>query len=193
MDELWRSFVWALGLDLPQNDLTIGHMAARAVVVYVAGLVMARIGDRRFLSKASAFDVILAIVLGSVISRAITGSAPFFPSLAAGLVLVVTHLAFAAAAFRFSPFSKLIKGRARVVVRDGEIDWKALRASHFSENDLLGALRAQAHVEDVGEVAEARLERNGEVSVVKRKREPRTVDVDVEAGVQTVRVVLDGR
>jgi uncharacterized membrane protein YcaP (DUF421 family) len=129
-------------------------------------------------------------VLGSVISRAITGSAPFFPSLAAGLVLVATHLAFAAASFRFSRFGKVIKGRPRIVVRDGEIDWDALRASHLSENDLLGALRAQAHVTDVGEVAEARLERDGKVSVVTRKREPRTVDVDVEAGVQTVRIVV---
>lgn len=190
MDDLWRGFVWALGLDLPQNDLTMGHMGARAVVVYVAGLVMARVGDRRFLAKASAFDVILAIVLGSVISRAITGSAPFFPSLAAGIVLVVTHLAFAAASFRFSGFGKLIKGRPRVVVRDGEIVWDALRASHFSENDLRGALRAQAHVDDLSDVAEARLERSGEVSVVTRKRPPRSVDVDVEAGVQTVRIVL---
>lgn len=190
MDDLWRGFEWALGLGLPQNALTIGHMGARAVVVYVAGLVMARMGDRRFLAKASAFDVILAIVLGSVISRAITGSAPFFPSLAAGLVLVVTHLAFAAASFRFSGFGKLIKGRSRVVVRDGEIDWAVLRASHVSENDLRGALRAQAHIDDLREVAEARLERNGEVSVVMHERPSRSVDVEVEAGVQTVRVVL---
>jgi uncharacterized membrane protein YcaP (DUF421 family) len=191
MEELWAGFVWALGIELPQDDLTIGHMAARAVVVYAAGLVMARLGDRRFLAKASAFDVILAIVLGSVISRAITGSAPFFPSLAAGLVLVVTHLAFAAASFRFSRFGKVIKGRPRVVVRNGEILWDAMRASHFSENDLRGALRSQAHIDDLSQVAEARLERSGDVSVVKREREPRAIDVEVEAGVQTVRIVLN--
>lgn len=190
MEEIWAGFVWALGIELPQDDLTIGHMAARAVVVYVTALATARLGDRRFLGKASAFDVILAIILGSVVSRAITGSAPFFPSLVAGFVLVMTHLAFAVTQFHFSRFGKLIKGNPRVVVRDGEILWDAMRASHLSENDLRGALRAQAHVDDLSEVAEARLERSGDVSVVKREREPRAIDVEVEAGVQTVRIVL---
>ena len=190
MDDLWRGFEWVLGLDLPQSALTVGHMAARAAVVFVTGLVLARVGDRRFLAEASAFDVILAMILGSVISRAITGSAPFFPSLAAGLVLVAMHLALAFAAFRFSRFGKLIKGRPMVVVRDGEIDWDALRASRFSENDLRGALRLQAHVDDLSRVAEARLERNGEVSFVTREPTPRSFDVEVAAGVQTVRIVL---
>ncbi len=190
MDELWRGFVWALGIELPQDDLTIGHMAARAVIVYVTALATARVGDRRFLGKASAFDVILAIILGSVVSRAITGSAPFFPSLVAGVVLVMTHRLFAAVQFRFSPFGKLIKGNPRVVVRDGEILWDAMRASHLSENDLRGSLRSQAHIDDLSQVAEARLERSGDVSVVKRKRRRETIDVDVEAGVQTVRIVV---
>jgi hypothetical protein len=36
------------------------------------------------MSKATAFDVIAAIMLGSIMSRAINGSAPFLPTLVAG-------------------------------------------------------------------------------------------------------------
>jgi uncharacterized membrane protein YcaP (DUF421 family) len=190
LDELWRGLVWVLGLDLPQGDLTIGHMAARAVLTYVAALAMARVGERRFLGKGTAFDVILAVMFGSVVSRAITGSSPFFPALVAGLTLVLVHQAFAVIAFRFSGFGKLIKGNPRVLLRDGEIQWDAMHTSHISENDLRAALRSQAHVDDPSQVAEARLERSGDLSVIKRDGEPRVVDVAVEAGVQTVRIRL---
>lgn len=66
-----------LGLDA--DNLTIWQMSLRAVVVYIAGLAMVRIGEKRFLGKSSAFDVLLSIIIGSVLSRAINGSVHFFP------------------------------------------------------------------------------------------------------------------
>jgi uncharacterized membrane protein YcaP (DUF421 family) len=191
MDAVWGSFSWLLGIELAQDELTAGQMAARAVVVYVLGLTMARIGKRRFLAKASAFDVLLAIVFGSVISRAITGSAPFVPSLAAGLVLVVVHRTFAVVALRSHGFGQLIKADPRVLVRDGEILEDALRESFISERDLRAALRSEARVTDLQQVEEARLERSGDISVITREPEPRVLEVSVEAGVQTVRIRLE--
>jgi hypothetical protein len=58
-------------------------MALRAVVVYVVTVIIVRLGKKRFMGKGTAFDVILGIMLGSIVSRAITGNAPFFPALAA--------------------------------------------------------------------------------------------------------------
>lgn len=49
--------IWAdalLGLD--QEELGAGHMALRAVVVYVVALVMVRWGEKRFMGKSTAFD-----------------------------------------------------------------------------------------------------------------------------------------
>jgi len=45
-----------------------------------------------------------------------------------------------------------------------------MRMSHIGERDLLGALRSEANVTHPSEVQEARLERNGEISVIKRDR-----------------------
>ena len=50
-------------------------------------LAIVRLGSKRFLSKATAFDVIVGIMLGSVMSRAITASASFFPTLLVGGML----------------------------------------------------------------------------------------------------------
>lgn len=189
MHELWEGVQWVLGLEA--EELTVWHMSLRAIVVYISALTMVQLGEKRFLGKSTAFDVILAIIFGSVVSRAITGSSSFFPTLGAGLVLIGLHWLFAAIAFRFSWFGTLIKGSPRLVVKDGEILWKAMRKSNLSENDLHSALRPQARVTDLDEIKEARLERSGEISVIKADGKPQVIDVQVSQGVQTVHIKLE--
>jgi hypothetical protein len=105
---------WALGLDAIR--LTLWQMGLRAAVIYVAALVMVRlVGDRRFIGKYAALDVLLTVILGSTLSRAINGSAPFFDSLGAALVLVGMHWLFSAIAFHFEGLDTLIKGHSGFV------------------------------------------------------------------------------
>ncbi len=178
-------------LGLGTDELAPGQMALRALIVYVAALAMVRAGEKRFLGKSTAFDVVLAIVFGSVVSRAITGSSAFFPTLGAGAVIVALHWAFAALAFRSDRFGTLIKGAPRVLVADGAIRWDAMRRSNISRDDLLGALRSEGRVAEVGDVREARLERSGDISVLRAAAEPKVLEVRVEDGVQTVRLRLE--
>lgn len=186
-------------LGLGEDTLSWRHMAARAVVVFVAALTMVRIGDKRFLGKSTAFDVILGVILGSVVSRAITGQSPFVPTLVAALVLVGMHWLLAWIAFRSDRFGTLVKGRTRTLVRDGELQEDAMRKSHVSRDDLRSALRTEASLEDVGDVKVARLERSGSVSVIERddpspppadRGAPRVVEIEVAEGVQRVRIEL---
>ncbi len=168
-EELLEGAVALLGLD--EDDLGAHHMAIRAVVVFIFAIFVVRIGEKRFIGKNTAFDVILGVMLGSVISRAITGQSPFFPTLVAAVVLVGLHWIFARLSFSAGWIGTLIKGSPRVLIRDGKIDWDAMRRSHLSENDLLSALRLREGMEDWSEVKEARLERNGEISVIRRPPE----------------------
>ena len=161
-----------LGLHEETYDLSVLQMAARAVVIYLVTLVIVRLGKKRFMSQATAFDVIVGIVLGSIASRAITGNAPMLPTMAAAGVVMALHWAFSAIAVRSGMFGNLIKGRNRLLVKDGAVDEAELCAAHMTSNDLLGALREQG-IESVGGVAEARLERDGSVSVIKKAAEPR--------------------
>lgn len=168
MTELWSLLENALGLDLDSQELSIWQMALRAALVYVIALAIIRVGDKRFLGENTAFDVILAVIFGSIVSRAITGQSAFFPTLAAAIVVVVVHSLMAVAAFHSDRFSYLVKGRSRVLVKDGEIDWKAMRRSEIGENDLMVALRTNGNVTSLDEVREARLERNGDISIIKQ-------------------------
>jgi uncharacterized membrane protein YcaP (DUF421 family) len=179
-----------LGLGLESKELAVGQMALRAVVVYGVTLFIVRLGKKRFMGRSTAFDVILGVMLGSIASRVVTGNAPFLPALVAIAVLVAVHWIFSAIAFRSHAFGVAIKGEPRALVRDGEIDWKAMRAAHLTERDLWEELRRHS-LSDLDPVGEACLERNGDISIVKNKPPPKVVAVAVADGVQTVRIELD--
>lgn len=174
------------------DTLSPFEVAVRALLIYATAIILVRAGESRFMGKNTAFDVILGIILGSVLSRAINGGAGFWETAAAGSILVALHFIFAALSYRFDFVSLIVKGRGRVLVRDGEIQWDEMRRSHIGREDLMSALRENGGVEELSEVKLARFERNGSISVItKEKREPRVVEVKVEDGVQTVRIVID--
>jgi hypothetical protein len=52
------------GFGLNLESLTVWQIVARAVVIYLAGVLLVRVGDRRFLGKSAAFDVIFGVILG---------------------------------------------------------------------------------------------------------------------------------
>lgn len=124
-------------------------MVLRAIIIYIAALVMVRIGQKRFLGRNTAFDLILGIILGSVVSRAINGSGEFFPTIASGFALVFLHWFFAALAFRYDRFGNLVKGRPRTLIEEGNIVWDAMRKSNISRTDLNTALRLELNQDDL--------------------------------------------
>jgi uncharacterized membrane protein YcaP (DUF421 family) len=158
-----------LGLHEEAKDLTFLHMAARGFVVFVFAVVLARYADRRFMSRSACFDFMLAVVLGSVLSRGINGQAKFFPTLGTSALLVIFHQLVGMIAYHSHRFSKLVKGQPIFLVRDGRADSRELRRNHITEDDLYENLRLNGNIASLDEVAEARLERNGSVSVIKKR------------------------
>ena len=189
-----RAYEWlqaALGTGLESKDMGVLQMGLRAAIVFVVTVAIVRLGKKRFLGRATAFDVILGIMLGSIVSRAVTGNAPLVPALGAAAVLMLMHWLFSAIALRWHGFGALVKGQPRLLVQDGRPRDDAMRASHMTEHDLWEDLRGKS-VSSLAEVKEARLERSGQLSVIKAKPEPKVVEVAVRDGVQTVRIEIAG-
>ena len=189
MGEIEELLRLALGLGLESKEIGIAQMVLRAVLVYAVTVVMARLGKKRFMGQATAFDVILVIMLGATASRAITGAAAFFPALAAAAVLVAIHWLLSGLALSFPRFGRAYKGYEQLLVSDGRIDWVAMRQAHMSEHDLWEDLRSKG-ISRLEQIAEARLERSGKLSVIEAKRELKIVEIRVAEGVQTVRLEL---
>lgn len=187
---LWDQFQALLGLRLEVGDVGPLQMALRTLLIYAFTLALVRLGSKRFLAESTAFDVIVGIMLGSIMSRAINGSAPFLPTLAAGAVLVGIHWLLGFFSSRISWFGPVIKGNPILLIQDGEIQEDGMRRAGLSQHDLEQGLRLQAQHDDPSKVKLAYMERNGNISVLPSSPEPHILEVAVKDGVQTVRIKL---
>lgn len=117
-------------------------------MIFRFGLAALRIGKSRTLSQATAFDALLALILGSVLARGIIGSVPLLTILSSS-TLVGLHWLLSLAAAKSHWFGELVKGRVKKLVSDGVINWDRMQESHISEHDLLEETRLNANLEDV--------------------------------------------
>ena|ERR1700758_2506092 len=153
----------------PDNgEATVAQICARAILLFAFGILCIRVAGRRTFSQYSPLDIVVAIVVGSNISRIMTGKAPFVPGLAATFLLVVLHRAVAMASLHWSALGRLAKSSPVELVRDGVVLEDALAAHQLSRDDLLEGLRME-QVDDPGAVKSAKLEGGGKISVVRRK------------------------
>jgi uncharacterized membrane protein YcaP (DUF421 family) len=168
MNAFWNSLETFLGLSAQPKDLTFVQISLRGIIVFVATLIMVRLGHKRSLSHKTPFDAILLVILASVLSRAINGSSAFFATIGGGVVLVLLHRLFAHLAFYSHAFGILVKGKPDVIVSDGQYDFETMRRNHISTHDLEEDMRLDAHLDDLSRVRVARVERSGDISFIKK-------------------------
>ncbi len=155
-----------LGLDIAPKDLTFLQISLRGVVVFVATLIAVRLGHKRSLARKTPFDAVLLVILASVLSRAINGSAAFFATLGGGLVLVLLHRLLALIVYHSHWFGIIIKGRPEKIVENGHLIPGVMLRNHISKHDLEEDLRLSTQHEDIDRVRMARVERSGDISFV---------------------------
>ena len=150
----------------PENgEAAWWQLCVRALILFAVGLLFVRIAGRRTFSHATPLDIVVAVIVGSNLSRAMTGKAPFVGALAATLLLVILHRLLALATVRRSALSGVLKSQPAVLVRDGQVDEDALARHGLSRDDLLEGLRLQ-QAEGPESVRLATLERGGRISVI---------------------------
>ncbi|WP_417526253.1 DUF421 domain-containing protein [Marinovum sp.] len=161
-----ETFHYLIGQDTPH--IAWWQMSLRAVIIFLYAILLYRVAPRRSFSNLSAQDIVLTVILGSSLSRSLTGNAPLLPTLAATGLLVVLYVSVTALAPRSKIVSRLLKGRPITLVRSGEVDDEAVRKARLGENDIAELLRLNG-LRDLSEVEEARIERNGQISVIPKR------------------------
>ena len=169
MDTFYNFVGPLLGLGVEPKDLTFLQISIRGIIVFVATLLMIRLGHKRSLARKTPFDAVLIVILASVLSRAINGSAAFFATLGGSVVIVLIHRLFAFIAYHSHAFGILIKGRPEVIVENGNLVMGTMRRNHISKHDLEEDLRLDAELENISRVQVARVERSGDISFIKKE------------------------
>lgn len=166
MDAVLAFFAPLFGSGAP---LGAPQMAARAAAAFFIALALIRIAGRRSFGQRSPFDYVVGILLGATLSRAIVGVSPFWPTVAASLAIVLLHRALAWACMRSARLERFFVGAQRELYRNGRFDEAQMSAALITMTDIYESVRQKTGECDLSGVAAAILERNGHVSIIRRK------------------------
>jgi len=151
------------------NELNSLQMGMRSIIIFLIALLMLRIAGIRTFGKKTAFDNVIIIILGSVLSRAITGASPFIPTIFAGLVMVIIHRVLAVMAYKSEKIGNLIKGKKVILFSGGSQEEQNMRITQISHNDIMEEVRIQTNREDLEGIQKIFIERTGQVSIIRGK------------------------
>ena len=144
----------------------LGMTAARGLLVYVLMLVVIRILGKRTVGNFTAFDFLVALMLGEVVDEIIYGDVSIAQGVVAILVVASAKYITAWISYFDHGLNSVLEGKPSEIVKNGELVRKGLRAELMNEKEVFAALRLQG-VSDMREVKVAVMEVDGEVSVIK--------------------------
>ena len=141
--------------------LPILEKLARPVIVYLVLVVLLRIFGKRELGQLNPFDLVVLLSLSNTVQNAIIGEDN---SVTGGVIgafgLLAINWLVVRMLFRSRRLTRVFEGRATVLVRDGQIDQRALKHESRTREELIEVIHRQGF-EDVHQVRCCELEPNG--------------------------------
>jgi len=156
---------WAgvFGLSVPPLELIV-----RGSAMYLLLFLLFRVVVRRRVGAVGMADILVLVIVADAAQNAMAGE---YKSVTDGAILVGTILGWDMlidwANWRFPALRGWLEAPPLLLVRNGHVIRRNLRHEFVTEDELESKLRQQG-VKDVSEVAEARMESDGEVSVIKK-------------------------
>lgn len=137
---------------------------------YASLVLLLRLSGKRTLGQLNAFDFVVTVALGSMLSTLVLDDRT---SLVDGLValwlLVLLQFAVARTTTRLPRARRLLTSAPTVLVRDGEMDRMAMSRQRVTVEELQQSVRASGSG-DLSLVAAVVLETNGKFSVISTDR-----------------------
>jgi uncharacterized membrane protein YcaP (DUF421 family) len=130
--------------DMFSLPLPILEKILRPIIVYLCLVIFLRIFGKRELAQLNPFDLVVLLSLSNTVQNAIIGDDN---SVSGGLIGAFSLLAInwlvVRLMFRSPQMDRVLEGTARVLIRHGHVDHKALGKELLNERDLLAAVHRQ--------------------------------------------------
>ncbi|MCP3395036.1 DUF421 domain-containing protein [Bradyrhizobium sp. CCGB12] len=150
---------------------SILEMVVRGSLSYVALFVILRFLMKRQSSTIGIADILVIVVIADAAQN---GFSKEYKSVTESIVLVLTivfwDFAFNWLGFHVSLFERLLAPLPVPLITGGHLDRRNMRRELITEEELRSHLR-QEGLDDFSDVESACVEGNGEISVVKKKRD----------------------
>ncbi len=132
--------------------LPILEKLARPVIVYLVLVLLLRLFGKRELAQLNPFDLVVLLSLSNTVQNAIIGDDN---SVSGGVIGAVGLLSInwivVRLLFRSPKLTRMLEGRADVLISNGQIDRKALERESLTQEELIEVIHRQGfdHVHDV--------------------------------------------
>jgi len=150
------------------KDLSPLQMGMRTVLVFFICLLYIRMSGKRSFGMHMPLDNVITILLGAILSRAVVGASPFIATITSGAVIVILYRLCSGLSVFSKLFGRLVKGREMIIYKDGSMQKKNMERCMVTEEDMQEEIRINANIDTFDKVKEMYVERNGEISVVKK-------------------------
>jgi uncharacterized membrane protein YcaP (DUF421 family) len=144
-----------------QLPLPILEKLLRPIIVYLVLVLLLRVFGKRELAQLNPFDLVVLLSLSNTVQNAIIGDDN---SVSGGVIGACSLLAInwlvVRLLFRSKKLTRVLEGRAAVLVRNGQIDQRALKRESLTREELLDVIHRQGF-EHFHQVHRCELEPNG--------------------------------
>jgi len=142
--------------------------AVRTTVVYFFLLLVVRLLGKREVGNTTAFDLIVALMLGEVVDEIIYGNVSMVKGMLVIGIVALWHLINSWTSFKSKFIDKLTGASPTILVENGEIIRQNLAKERLNEDELFSEMRLMG-IDKTEEVRQATLEPNGKISVIKHE------------------------
>lgn len=147
------------------------ELVIRGSLVYWFIFILLRLAGRRDFGTVGSADVLLVVLIADAAQNAMSAQ---YESVAEGMVLVGTLILWSVTVDRvgyFWPaFEHLLDPGRVCLVKDGVMQRRGMRREYVTPEELMSELRQQG-IDDLRQVRRAYMESQGEISVLKAKKE----------------------
>jgi uncharacterized membrane protein YcaP (DUF421 family) len=144
------------------------EMVVRGTAMYWFLFALFRFVIRRRLGSVGMADLLVLVILSDAAQNAMSGE---YTTIGDGAILVATLIGWTVVndwlSYRFPLAERLLEPPPLLLVRDGRLLRRNLRAELMTETELLSKLREQG-VGELADVARAYMESSGQLSVIRR-------------------------
>jgi uncharacterized membrane protein YcaP (DUF421 family) len=133
----------------------------RPAIVYLALVILLRVFGKRELAQLNPFDLVVLLSLSNTVQNAIIGDDN---SVTGGIIgafaLLAINWLVVRALFSSPKLTRMMEGRSTALIRNGQVDQKALARESLTREELLAVVHRQGF-EGFHQVQRCQLEPNG--------------------------------
>lgn len=142
------------------------NLLIRTVILFLFAIVAVRLMGKRQIGEMQPTELVVTFLLSEIAAAPMQDTdMPLISSVLCVLLLAALSIITSVLSMRFGRFREVFDGHPAIVINNGQLDQKKMRALRLTMQDLMSSLR-QKDVFDISQVQYAIVETNGTVSVM---------------------------